>query len=376
MMFKGRAFVIQQLEGLTRRKVSMSYFKLTPPLNVEIKNLNIEGLAKIEDIFISPSIPYLLVGNIAFNKISIFKPEFTFERLPRQPTELTAAKPPDKTAVLIQAPQEPIKKHHLRLAIKHLSIKDGKIYFIDQTVGTDGIKITIKDLNLNVTNLYTFPFSSIANFDLKGKIPWQEGQEEGNVHAEGWFNFFKRDIQATVKVEGIDGIYLYPYYSQWVDLEKARIEKARLNFTSNIQGLNNNVTAECRLELADIVRKPRVSNEPQEKAEKIAEVVFDIFRALNQGKIVLDFTIRTKLDRPEFGFGDIKMAVEDKIAKARSGTGIKPEGILILPLKLLEGTVKGATDISKAVIDGTFAVGNEFKKAVEDSFKKEPKEKK
>jgi len=46
----------------------------------------------------------------------------------------------------------------------------------------------------------------------------------------------------------------------------------------------------------------------------------------------------------------------------------------MLPAKILEGAVKGATDISKAVIDGTFAVGNEIKKSVEDAFRKEPEE--
>jgi hypothetical protein len=183
-------------------------------------------------------------------------------------------------------------------------------------------------------------------------------------------------MQATINIQDIDGIYLGPYYSNWIDLEKARIEKANLNFTSNIQGLNNNITADCHLELTDIVRSPRPPEEPQEKAEKITNIVIDTLRALDQGKIVLDFTIKTKMDRPEFGLGNIKMAFEDRIAKVfgPSTSGIKPADILLLPLKIIEGSVKGATDISKAVIDGTFAVGNEFKKAVEDSFKTESKD--
>ncbi|MBI4982731.1 MAG: hypothetical protein HZC15_06320 [Candidatus Omnitrophica bacterium] len=103
----------------------------------------------------------------------------------------------------------------------------------------------------------------------------------------------------------------------------------------------------------------------------MTDAVLDYFKALDQGKITLDFIFKTKMDRPEFSFSNIKMAFEDKLAVAR-GKGFKPQDVLLLPTKLLEGSVKGATELSKAVIDGTFAVGNELKKAVEEVFRKEP----
>ena len=371
--FQGKALVKKRLYGLTQKKVTLSYLDLTPPFNLEIKNLNIEGLANIESVFLSPSIPNFLFGNIAFNKVVIIRPEFTYKRMPSDPTAIlgtpaaTAAAQP--TAVLAPAAVSEGGKP-FRLILKRLNIKDGKINFIDKTVGEQGLKVTIKEINFNLTNLYLYPLSAIANFDLKGKIPWQEGREEGKIEAEGWLNLFKKDVQATLKIKDIDGVYLYPYYSHWVDLEKARIEKANLNFTSNITGLNNNVAAECHLELTDIVRKPRPADEPQEKAEKIADAVLEIFKALDQGNIVLDFNIKTKMDRPEFGFDNIKMAFESKLAQARGGGELKPEDVFKFPGKLLEGLVKSATDFSKAVVDGTFAVGREIKKSAEDAFKK------
>jgi len=392
MIFEGKGIVIAQLERLTNRKVSMGFFEVTLPFNLEIKNLNIDGLLTAESITISPSLPYFMMGNFAFNNVSIVRPLITLEKIPPPVAELPVAEPvaapatetgvktaatPGAKEVAKSAPAAPEKKRPLRLIFKRFTVKDGRIDFIDYTVRADGIRITVKDINFNLTNLYTFPFSSvIANFELKGRIPWQEGTEEGKISLEGWLNFYKKDMQASIKIEDIDGIYLSPYYSHWIDLEKARIEKANLNFTSNIQGLNNNITADCHLELTDIVRSPRPPEEPQEKAEKITNIVIDTLRALDQGKIVLDFTIKTKMDRPEFGLGNIKMAFEDRIAKVfgPSTSGIKPADILLLPLKIIEGSVKGATDISKAVIDGTFAVGNEFKKAVEDSFKTESKD--
>ncbi|MCX5703081.1 MAG: DUF748 domain-containing protein [Candidatus Omnitrophica bacterium] len=377
MAVKGKALIIKGIEDFTHKKVSIAFFDFSPPFNLQMRDLNIEGLAKVESVSVSPSIPYLLTGNIALNNVTLVRPRVTYQRDPALVTESAATTPapattiPGVTANAVAATVRPAKKQPLRLIFKRFNIKGGRIGFIDRTVGSEGIKLAVKDINLNLTNLYLFPFSAITNFDLQGKIPWQEGQEEGKVTIEGWINLHKKDIQATLKIEGIDGIYLYPYYSQWVDLGKARIERANLNFTSNIQGLNNNVTAECHLELTDIVRKQRAPDEPQEKAEKIADAVLDIFRALNQGKIVLDFTMRTKMDRPEFGFGNIKMAVENKLAEAARSNEFKAEDVLALPGKFLEGLVKGAADLSKAVVVGTFAVGKEIKRSVDDAFRKE-----
>jgi len=371
--FKGKSIIIKQLEGLTHKKVSAGQFKLMLPFTLDIKDLNVEGLAKVDEISITPSIPYFLMGNIAFNDISVINPKITYNRVPPpQAVVSSTAEAPVKAAAVpeIKAKVEPKKKRPLRLVLKHVTVKDGNIDFIDYTVKADGIKITIKDINFKLTKLYTFPFPAITNFELKGRIPWQEGEEEGKISVEGWLNYYKKDIQAAIKIEDIDGIYLSPYYSSWVDLEKARIEKASLSFTSNIQGLNNSVTAECHLELTDIVRKPRPAEVSEGKEEKVTSVVLDTFKALDQGKVVLDFAIKTRMDRPELGISNIQTAFADKIAKVRDSNSLKTEDVLVLPLKILESTVKGATDISRAVIDGTFAIGKALKDAAEDSFRK------
>jgi len=359
LFFQGKAVIIKQLERLTQKKVSIAYFGIIPPLNLDIENLVIENLAKADSIYVSPSILGFLTGNIAFNNIKIIRPEFTYERALSSATGLPAA---------VTAGEG--RKPAARFIFKRLKIQDGKINFIDHTIADTGISLTLKDINFSLDNLFVLPHSVITNFDLRAKIPWEKGTEEGRVSAEGWLDLFKKNMQASLKIEDIDGVYLYPYYSTWVDLEKARIEKAKLNFSSNIHSLNNDMVADCHLELTDIVRKPRSAEEPEEKAEKITNAVLDIFRALNQGKIILDFTIRTKMDRPEFGFGSIRAAFEEKLVRSRKGGAVKVEDVLKFPANLLQGTVKSATDLTNAVIDGVFSVGRELKRAVEDTLKK------
>jgi len=368
LVFWGRTLIIQELHNLTGRKVTIGDFRITPPLNLHIKSLNIEGFVKADSILISPSLPSVLFGCIGLNQLVIINPELTYERF-----AVEAAAPPvagamvevtskttDKAIASVEnlvkseLSSEPRKKRIkiIPFILKQAAIENGKVSFIDNTVGTQGIRITIKDINFKLSNLYLMPRSAVAKFDLEGKIPWKEGQDEGAIDLDGWINLYDRDMLASLKITKIDGVYLYPYYSQWVDLEKARIDSAKLNFTSEVSGLKNNVTAQCHLELTDIVRKPRPLDEQVEQAEKIADTVIDIFRTLNQGKIVLDFTIRTKMDRPEFGFDNIKMAFQDQINK---GSGLTPQRVMGLPAEFAEGAFKGLANLTSAVIGGTIS---------------------
>jgi hypothetical protein len=370
----GKSFVTERLEKLTKRRVKIGHFNVIPPINLEIKELEIKDLFNADYIYVSPSMLGILMGSLAFNAIEIVRPEFYFEKLPAEP-KAEQAEAPAAAAPEVSAPQgelvEPKPKQPLHLALKRFRIKDGKAHFIDRSIGPNSIKVNIENITVSLANLYVLPLSAVVNFEVKGEIPWeQEGTAKGKISADGWINFYKRDMEASLKIEDIDGVYLYPYYSKWVDLEKARIEKAKLNFTSNLHGLNNNITAECHLELTDIVRRPLQPDESEAKAAKIADVLIEAFKALNQGKIVLDFTIRTRMDSPEFGFGNIKDAFENKFSRSRNG-GATAEGIFMLPGKIVGGTFKGLTDMTVAVVTGTISAGKEIGRAAVGAFKKD-----
>lgn len=388
---RGKSFLIKKLEQTFGRKVEIGSLSTSFPANLYIKNIEAKGLFRVDEVIAGGGIFDIFRRNFKLSLLKVVRPVVTIER--GFVTSITEdITPPDKNLQQKNGSQEktdnkvvspnlnPLalpqgKFLSLGFSLTRLIVDDGTINFIDRSTDKNGISIKVKQINIKVNNFNASPITSrVTSFELKGKIPWREGQEEGKIELEGWLNLFKKDMEANLKIMDIDGIYLYPYYSQWVDLEKTRIEKAKLNFTSNIHGFNNNITAECHLELTDIVRKPLSPEESKEKAAKITDIVIDIFKTLNQGKVVLDFTIRTKMNRPEFGFGNIKMAFEDKLAQSKRANGFDVQDILRLPANILQGAVKGATDLSKAVIEGAFSVGNGIKKAVEDTFKKEKKQ--
>ncbi|MFH0913269.1 MAG: DUF748 domain-containing protein [Candidatus Omnitrophota bacterium] len=302
LLLQGKTLIARQLEDLTQKKVDIGYVGLILPLNLEIKNLNIQGLARVERIFISPSIPGLLSGKIILNELTVTRPEVTYEK-----RSLTAGQGPNDTGIpkpiALPAKSTPkgsaaAQKDLPALALKTLNIKDGIVYFIDYTVGEGGVKVTLKNISLHLTNLYLYPHSAMTNFSLKGQIPWKAGQQEGSIELEGWLNLFKRDMQATLKLKDIDGVYLYPYYSEWVNLEKMRIEKAKLNVTSDLKSVDGNLTAPCHLELNDIVfkRQQVAEGEEADKTQKIVAAVMDIFSSFTKtNKVVFNFTVKSKI---------------------------------------------------------------------------------
>jgi len=370
LVWKGTPFIANRLKALTHKNVTIGHLGITPTLKFEFKDVNIEGAFKARSVIVAPSFLLFITGNIGFNEIKAIDPEFTYEKFAAAAPQ--AAADNGTAAVPAVIPERPKERKPLPFVFKQISVTGGKFIFIDHTVGAEGIRLVVEDISLRIGNLPLVSRPMITPFALKGVIPWQAGEAKGKIAAEGWLDLYKKDMHASLKIIGIDGVYLSPYYSQWVDVQKTGIEKAKLDFTSNINGLDDDVAAECHFELRDIIFHQPSGDGQEEKGRKIAKAVFKFFQSLDNGKIELNFTYRTKMSRPQLGMGTVVGAVENKF-----NSGIKEKkrpiigDVFVLPVRLLEGAVRASTDLSKAVIDGTVAVGKELKNATQASFTRE-----
>ncbi len=362
-LLAARFIITHQIEKATGLKTIISKLDILPG-GIEVKGFEITGLIRAKRVYVSPSIPSLLFGKLAFNKIVIVGPEITYQRNPapvapvkNTPVEAVGSQP----IAPAEAPAKPFP-----VTIMKLKIYSGRLNFIDTTAASGRISVLVKDINFYITNVFTAGKRMISNFGLKGNISWDTGEPDGTLQLQGWVDLYKKDMLATLKIENIDAIVFYPYYSTWVDLEKARIQKAKLNFNAEIQGVNNDATVNCHLELADMVRSVRSLEEPQQKAERITDAVLDMFKSMDNGKVVLDFILHTKIDRPEFGFDNFKAAFESKLMQARTSAGMRPQDMLSLPGRWVRSGIKTGTDLSNALIDGVFDLSNGIKKFFED----------
>ncbi|MBU1998129.1 MAG: DUF748 domain-containing protein [Candidatus Omnitrophica bacterium] len=392
---KGKELVARKLADFFQREVSVGSVKAHLPLNVVVKNIDVKDLFKIEKAFAVGGALDIFRKDFTLYQLTLQRPSFYIIKLPpiagipvvssekpEQIVEMNVTNTSNSSTVenlsLLKDNQEIYQKQQKgnfaisSFKLRHFEIRDGNVKIIDKTVQGKEVQINLDRINVQVNGL-EFPITrpGIVDFKLVGTIPWQNSIDQGRIDLSGWVNIFKKDIQAKLVIEGIDGVSLYPYYGGWIDLEKTRIQKAKLNFTSDIQGLDNDVTAQCSLKLTDIEFKPRSPEEQESRQEKIAQAVLGLLRSLNKEGIVLNFTKKTKFDSPDFGLWDIRSAFEDKLTSARKGAS---SSVLKVPAKVAQETVEGVSDLTRALVSGAVTIGQEIKKAVEGFiFKNEQK---
>jgi len=364
---KVKPFLISQLEKSLNRKVDIDRVILTPFLNLEIKNLSIERILETESVFVSPNIFGILSGKFILSKLKIFQPKFDFRREKEGEEETLFLDKKEAEKISLTLPMR-------KILLQKVIIEKGYVNFSDTVIRPKGINLIVKELNLKIENL-GIPFEGeVSRFSLKGLIPWKDEEQKGRIEATGWIDLYRKDMQADFMIEGIDGVYMSPYYSEYLSLENLGIEKVTLNFSSQIQSHRNDLTVNCQLELTDLIFKERPSEEKERiiPQEMITEIL-DIFKVAPEKKVCLSFVIRTKMDSPQFRVEDIKVAVEEKIAESQKDK-FKPEEVVKLPTKILEEIIRGATDISKATIEGVRAIGSGIRKMLEEAFRKEKRE--
>jgi hypothetical protein len=366
---RGKEILAKKLHNIFQSEVTIGRVTTSFPLQLIVKDLEVKNWFKVKKVLAGMGIVDILRGDYILPDLKLEGAEFSLEK--RHHGERAEKVPVNLEAVSGSGIGDDffLPQH---IILKRMVISDGVFSYIDYTKGPDPVQIAVRDLNVKLEN-FEWPFvsSGVTSFSLSGRVPWENMKEDGRVEFEGWINFAKKDMRAKLQVKDIDGIYIYPYYSSWVNIDKTRMETARLNFTSNITSLNNDVSAPSHLELTQISFKPKEDQAKESRKEKITSAVIGILKAMNQGKIVLDFNLKTKLDNPEFGLGVIEEAVKEKISASRKDHDSAAVGLIKLPGRIIAGTLTSAADLTKSVINCTVSVGSELKKAVGASFSKE-----
>jgi hypothetical protein len=363
---QGKKIVLQQANQWLNRDISYASIDFSFPLRFEFRGVEIGENFRADAIIIKPSVFGFLQRKLVLRYVAVHNPKLKIKR--SAPLSDGTENLPGPVSEAIQFPKR-IAIRSFDPIIKHVVVQDGDIEYVDKNVTPEGVTVNVSGVSADIFNVYEYPSTVITHFDISGNVPGNEENRHGKIAAQGWINLLKRDMKAKIDIRGIDALPLYPYYAGWVHIDRNRIDTAVLNFHSDITGLNNDVSAACHIEVSEIVfRKPK-EDEQVQREERIAQKVIDIFKSLNDGNIVLDYTFKTTMSNPIFGLESIRSAVEDKITEARrSEGGLSTEKVIGFPGKVFEGTARGVGELSKAVITGVASVGNEIGRALSSSF--------
>jgi hypothetical protein len=365
---EGRKLVQAKLEQTFQRKVTVGSVHTSFPFALVVRDVEMKDVLFIEQAVAQGGIFDIFSGNFVLDHLLISRATLNLVKHAEKPPPAAG----EGAAAGTASPDNAICLIIPRILLKKVIITDSTLNLIDWGVNDAGLKVTVKNMDAQVENV-NLPVTGagVSSFSMRGVIPWENMAENGKVRLEGWIDLSKKDMRASLNLQDIDGLYFYPYFSGWIDSEKAKLSKAKLNFTSQMTGLNNDVTMDCHLELTDVQMKPHAEGEPEDRAEKITNVVLELLKSMNQGKIAIDFKVLTTMDSPKFGYGVIQSAFNSKIKECIQAEELKPS-LVKLPARIVGGVFKTAADLTRSVINGTVGIGQAIGKSLQASFARVP----
>lgn len=223
-----KPIVVSQIEQNLKLKANLEGLNVSFPPAVNIRNLNIQGLAKIDEVSLKPSILGFLAGKIVLNELRIIKPRIFLVM--------------DKNGKL-NLPQFENKGKQPPIFLAGLDIREGSISFTDYKVDPAGYNMVLSDIEVKVSKV-SFPITSLlANFNMSALLgPYQD---KGAITAQGWVDFGPKDMEGKIELKDIEMIYFVPYFK---DSPFGSFQvTAKLNASSDLKAVNNNLAAKCRI---------------------------------------------------------------------------------------------------------------------------------
>lgn len=372
---KGRDIIEQKLTATFQQPVKVGSVVTHFPFALSIRDVRADGFFEIEEIVAENGVLDAFNGDFILSGLVIRKANANFKqpvRNSRETTQVTgdfpdivSALPVAPTVSSVTAEQAvpltcPVNFQFPRVAVKHLEFVDSTFTFSDPNVSDSGLIVVLEDVNAKIENfLLPVKKANITSFKAEGKFPWKGDGNKGSFSFTGWIDVYNKDMRSNLSLKGIDALHFYPYFHDWINKDKANLQKAKLNFDSDITGLNNDVTMDCRIELIEVEFKPREDGTAEAREERVANAIFDMFRALNNGKVIVSFKFKTKMDSPEFGFGVIRKAIEGKIIEARVENS-KDQGLPRIAGRVMTETVTTVADVTKSLISAAIGIGKEL----------------
>lgn len=280
-----------QLEKSLNVPVSLKRASIAPPLLINLDSLNIGDLFSSERISVSPNILGLLSGRVVLNSITLVNPVLTLEQ---------------SRLGKLNIPEASKDKNPPALYIMRLLVKDGQFVFIDKKADPKGFQVILSSINMDISKVM-LPITSLkANFKITADVLKDLESKIGEISLLGWVDFGPKDMDATLTLKDLDASYFYPYYGDF--LSERKINFVKLNLKVKAEGKDNDLNISTNLRLSDLVYEEDKEDSSDLLRLDFAKKALDFF-ADKDGNIILDFYIKTKLDKPDISQEGLKKAI-------------------------------------------------------------------
>lgn len=292
-----------QIKNQLHLNADIASVSLGLPLSVDIHGFELESLAKIQKITVTPSIAGFLSGKIILNKVSLIRPQITLQRNADGSFNLPQLPQGGKNPVLIAG----------------LFIKDGMVSVTDKRAKIEPFVFSITNINIKIYKAGPLPYPISIKYALSALLPSRPGTKEAEAKGSGTIDWSHKNMRGDFKISDIDVMFFRPYLGAVISSQED-IRASLAYFDANLSAENNDLLIKCRLNVKNLSPQkeaapvPEETQAPQEKPSPEALATLGMGLLKNpQGEIVLEFDIRTKLDNPRLDRISLKGSVFQNI---------------------------------------------------------------
>ncbi|MBF0386884.1 MAG: hypothetical protein HQL20_03405 [Candidatus Omnitrophica bacterium] len=304
---QGRGLVVAELERITGKKVTLGAVQYVPPAALALKDLRIEGLARIPRAVVIPHVGALLGGRLEIASLELQSPEINIslpsaglaDAVAEGSGEAISAgqtldvKPVAKAAGLADPEQATVAAVSVQRAVSIdlVRVSDGTVMVQAPVTGKTWILEEVRG------DLWHFAFFGAVpvktEFVLECSLAKLNVPFVGHLgRAKGWVNWAARDMDA--KVEALDG-------------------EGRVGLFAVLTSRAN----DCEVKGRALLSSRQTAQATAKKSKMIEATVLDLLGSLKTD-IAAGFSFRTLLDRFEIG----KVSITGNIT-----TGLQSEEI-------------------------------------------------
>jgi hypothetical protein len=342
---KGKDIVISKLKESLHREVAIKDISLSFPLVIKVKNIEISGFTKIDYLSMSTSLIGFLSGKLILNNVTLKNPLFIIERLPNGSLNLPIKNNPPK----VNNPNPKNSKNNFMVLPLSVDITGGRVLFKDKSANIENFVINGEDIDLHIVGSSLLPNNLSAKFKVSAVVYGLNPNKKGNINADGWVNFIKKNMDAEMNIEGLDCSVLVPYVGNFLPAE--RINKGTLLLKSTLKAKNNDLTIDSHLEIADLA-KAIIAEENLQGSNILSSVLIDMLKG-ETDKVALDFVIKTKLDKPRLDRVSIKTSLIEDLIRKNITEPLFKNGNPKENIEKIGETLKGIGKIFKEKVNNT-----------------------
>ncbi|MBN2830911.1 MAG: DUF748 domain-containing protein [Candidatus Omnitrophica bacterium] len=295
--FFAKKIIVDKIEESFKVKASLGGLSITPPLSINLTNLEIDGLFKADRISVSLNILGIFAGKIVLSGVTLINPVITLEQ---------------SSSGKLNIPQFEATGKQPPVYITGFSLRNGRIIFIDKKADIKGFKVILSRINADISKV-ALPLTSLkTNFRVSADFLRANESKIGDIIFTGWVDFAPKDMDAKLNLRDLDITYFSAYFGDFIS--EKELLSAKLNIQTAFKSRNNDLEALTNFKLSDLIYAEGREMLLEGHSLNLAKSALDFFTDTD-GNLILEFKVKTKLDNPSISIDELKKIILQAAAK-------------------------------------------------------------